>query len=61
MNQLNAQVFAQIKAAAAAAADAAKSVAPKGTKMPVAQWTKRNQFESEGRKRCVRCWIKGTW
>ena len=50
MNQINGTVIAQIKAAAAAAAEAAKGVAPKGTKMPVAQWTKRNQFEVDGTK-----------
>lgn len=49
----------EIKAAAAAAADSAKAVAPTGTKMPVAQWIKRDKFETDGTKMLVELLGKG--
>jgi hypothetical protein len=48
--QLDGETNTKIKAAAAAAATAAGNVAPKGTKLPVQQWTKRAHFEAEGTK-----------
>jgi hypothetical protein len=51
--QLSAEKVLAIKNAAAAAADSAKAVADKGTKLPVAQWAKRDQYETEGTKMLV--------
>lgn len=52
-NILSAEKVSAIKNAAAAAADSAKAVADKGTKLPVAQWAKRDQYETEGTKMLV--------
>ena len=45
---ITADKITAIKAAALAAANAAKATADKGTKLPVAQWVKRDIYEKDG-------------
>ena len=47
---ITADKITAIKAAALAAANAAKATADKRTKLPVAQWVKRDIYETDGTK-----------